>query len=97
MTKVTIATEKREVEELFGLVSAGRELDELHLSSRSFNCLVKAGITSISEILIMDKNELQLIQGITKENILEIVRKIKEYKLKHPEMDVDNSTEYDFD
>ena len=97
MTNGTIEMERKEAEELFGLVSAGKELEELNLSVRSYNCLVKAGITSIFDVLIMDKDELQSIKGMTDQTVLEVEHKIKHYKRKHPEMDLDLFIGDDFD
>ena len=85
MTNTSIDVEKKEAMELFGLVSAGSGLSELNLSVRSFNCLVKAGIVEVDELVFKSKEELSTIQGMNERTLEEIQQKVELFVKNHPE------------
>jgi DNA-directed RNA polymerase subunit alpha len=53
-------------------------LSSLELSARSHNCLEKAGIEYIGELLLMDKKELKEIKNLGKKSLDEIDEKLAE-------------------
>lgn len=85
MAYTTVDIEKKESMELFGLVPAGEGLNELNLSVRSYNCLVKAGIVNVDDLVYKSKEELSSIKGITKRSVDEIAHKIEQFVKAHPE------------
>ncbi len=55
-----------------------RKIDTLDLSARSFNCLDKAGIEYVGELLLMDKKDLKSIKNLGKKSLDEIEEKLSE-------------------
>lgn len=49
---------------------------DLNLSTRSFNCLYKAGIYRIEDLINLDLNQLQHVRNMGKKNLKEIVEKL---------------------
>lgn len=68
---------------------AGRDtstikIDELYLSLRSYNCLRRAGIDTIGELINKTEEELSKIRNLGRKSVKEIKEKLKDlgYKLK---------------
>lgn len=53
-------------------------LDTLNLSARSYNCLDRAGIKYVGELLLMDSDELKSIKNLGKKSLDEIQEKLSE-------------------
>ena len=53
-----------------------KKIDTLDLSARSFNCLDKAGIEYVGELLLMDKKDLKAIKNLGKKSLDEIEEKL---------------------
>ena len=68
---------KEEVEESVLEMS----VEDLELSARSSNCLKKAGIKTISELIKYSEPELMKIKNFGAKSAKEIIDKLKEYKL----------------
>jgi DNA-directed RNA polymerase subunit alpha len=54
-------------------------IDSLGLSARSFNCLDRASIKLIGEIVLMSTNDLKNVKNLGKKSYDEIVEKIQEF------------------
>jgi DNA-directed RNA polymerase subunit alpha len=59
----------------------GMEIDELELSARSSNCLKKAGIATVAELIAKNPDELVEIKNFGKRSADEINNKLKQYGL----------------
>ncbi len=55
-------------------------IDNLGLSARSYNCLNKAGIEYVGELLLMGENELKEIKNLGKKSLDEINEKLAELR-----------------
>ncbi len=55
-------------------------IDTLGLSARSYNCLNKAGIEYVGELLLMGENELKEIKNLGKKSLDEIDEKLAELR-----------------
>ncbi len=55
-------------------------IDSLGLSARSYNCLNKAGIEYIGELLLMGENELKEIKNLGKKSVDEINERLAELR-----------------
>lgn len=56
-------------------------IDDLEFSSRSLNCLKKAGIKTVSEIICHSEAELMKLKNFGSKSLTEIREKLAEYKL----------------
>ena len=74
----TINDEMKFADMLFGGEPAD-ELGELRLSPKTHKFLLKAGITTIDELLDLEVDEFKSIPNISKPMIREIVNKINRY------------------
>ncbi len=63
-------------------------IDDLELSARSMNCLKKAGIHSVSELVSKDMSELIQIKNFGKKSADEINDKLSQYNLSLKHMEV---------
>lgn len=68
------------------------ELDELELSVRSYNCLRRAGVNRVSDIIRMDYDQLTKLRNMGKKSHDEIIAVLKElgYTTSHLETSADN-------
>ncbi len=65
-----------------GVAGVGNlSVDDLELSARSLNCLKKANINTVSELVKKDLNDLYNIKNFGKKSAEEINAKLKEYDL----------------
>ena len=55
-----------------------QKIDTLNLSARSHNCLERAGIEYVGELVLMDDNELKNIKNLGKKSLEEIKEKLEE-------------------
>ena len=58
-----------------------KQIDELELSVRSYNCLKGANISTIGELLKYDKDSLMKIKNFGKKSLNEIAEKLSVYNL----------------
>jgi DNA-directed RNA polymerase subunit alpha len=56
-------------------------LESLGLSARSFNCLDKAGIKYVGELLLMDKKDLKNVKNLGKKSYDEIEERLEELQV----------------
>ena len=54
------------------------KIEELDFTVRSYNCLKKAGVNTISDLTSMTYNELLKIKNLGKKSLNKIINKIKE-------------------
>lgn len=66
-------------------------VERLELSSRTLNCLKRAGINKVGEILEMTKAELLRIRNFGEKSYTELMGRLREMNLLPPEMDVEAS------
>lgn len=71
----TTPVSEEESPELKLLIS---KVDSLNLSARSFNCLDRANIKYIGELVMMDENELKEVKNLGKKSFEEITQKLEE-------------------
>lgn len=57
-------------------------IDELELSVRSYNCLKRAGIHTITQLTDKTKGEIEKIRNLGKKSFKEIIKKIQDRNLK---------------
>ncbi len=57
------------------------KIDTLDLSARSYNCLEKAGIEYVGELVLMDKKDLKSIKNLGKKSLDEIEEKLSELNI----------------
>lgn len=57
----------------------GLKIDELDLTVRSYNCLKKAGIKTLGELVVLNVPELLKIKNFGRKSLTEIMAKLKEY------------------
>lgn len=57
-------------------------IDELELSVRSYNCLKRAGIQTITQLTDKTKSEIEKIRNLGKKSFKEIVKKIQDRNMK---------------
>ena len=67
------------VEESPDLKKLMTNIDSLGLSARSFNCLDRANIKLIGEIVLMSTNDLKNVKNLGKKSFDEIVEKVQEF------------------
>jgi len=67
------------VEESPELKKLTESIDTLGLSARSYNCLDRANIKYIGEIVLMSTNDLKNVKNLGKKSYDEIVEKLSEY------------------
>lgn len=57
------------------------KIEELDLSARSYNCLKRAGITTIGEIAERTEEDMQKIRNLGRKSLKEVEEKLKEHGL----------------
>lgn len=57
-------------------------IDELELSVRSYNCLKRAGIQTITQLTDKTKSEIEKIRNLGKKSFKEIIKKIQDRSMK---------------
>ncbi|MBA1438558.1 MAG: DNA-directed RNA polymerase subunit alpha [Epsilonproteobacteria bacterium] len=67
------------VEESPDLKKLTTNIDSLGLSARSFNCLDRANIKLVGEIVLMSTNDLKNVKNLGKKSYDEIVEKVQEF------------------
>ncbi len=58
-----------------------RSIDDLELSVRAYNCLKRAGINTVSDLVGKSENEMLKIRNLGKKSFKEVVDKVKEMDL----------------
>jgi len=66
-----------------------QKIDLLNLSARSHNCLERAGIEYIGELVLMDEDELKNIKNLGKKSLEEIKEKLEELGFTKENLDKD--------
>ncbi|RAP26463.1 DNA-directed RNA polymerase subunit alpha [Candidatus Marinamargulisbacteria bacterium SCGC AG-333-B06] len=74
-------SEERELEDLKVQTILNMSVDELELSARSSNCLKRAGIEKVEQLLQKDMSELVQIKNFGKKSADEINQRLKQYNL----------------
>ena len=62
-------------------------VERLYLSSRTLNCLKRAGIDRVGEVLQMNKNDLLKIRNFGEKSYVELYDKLRENDLLPPDLD----------
>ncbi|MDO5689676.1 MAG: DNA-directed RNA polymerase subunit alpha [Tissierellia bacterium] len=74
-----------EVEEVQDEVDMSKQLsiniEDMDLSLRSFNCLKRAGINTVGDLVERTASEMSKIKNFGKKSLSEVEQKLKEYKL----------------
>ncbi|MBI60193.1 DNA-directed RNA polymerase subunit alpha [bacterium] len=74
-------SEEKELEDLKVQTILNMSVDELELSARSSNCLKRAGIDKVEQLLEKDMSELVQIKNFGKKSADEINMRLKQYNL----------------
>ena len=69
----------------------GLTIEELDLSVRSFNCLKRAGINVVGELIEKTEDDLMKVRNLGKKSLEEITNKLAEYDLALREKEEDES------
>ena len=64
------------------LVNIFLSIDDLDLSVRAYNCLKRAGILTIRDLVEKSENEMMKIRNLGKKSLKEVIDKIKDMGLK---------------
>jgi len=56
-------------------------IDELELSVRAYNCLRRAGINNVQDLINKTENEMRKIRNLGKISLEEVMNKVKELGL----------------
>ncbi|MFA5407825.1 MAG: DNA-directed RNA polymerase subunit alpha C-terminal domain-containing protein, partial [Bacilli bacterium] len=56
-------------------------IEDLELSVRAYNCLRRAGITNVQELIKKTENEMRKIRNLGKISLEEVINKVKELDL----------------
>jgi len=56
-------------------------IEDLDLSMRSYNCLKRAGINTVSELLQRNEEEMIKVRNLGKKSLEEVVKKLSELGL----------------
>ena len=65
----------------FGIAKA-MSIDELELSVRSYNCLKRAGINTVSELTNKTSDEMMKVRNLGRKSLEEVLEKLKDLGLK---------------
>ena len=60
------------------------KIESLQFSKRTFNCLNRAGITTLGEILCLSEEDLLRIRNLGVQSLNEIIDTLKKYDLTLP-------------
>ena len=56
-------------------------IDELELSVRSYNCLKRAGINTVEELISKSPEDMMKVRNLGKKSLDEVLEKLKELNL----------------
>lgn len=60
------------------------KIEHLHFSKRTFNCLNRAGITTLAELLCLSEEDLLKIRNLGMNSLNEIIETLNKHDLKLP-------------
>jgi DNA-directed RNA polymerase subunit alpha len=94
---LSILTDLSDIADVTGIMNAKQEdsklkkletsIDDLDLSVRAYNCLKKAGITTLGDLTEKSESEMEKIRNLGKKSLKEVIEKIKDMGLKFREED----------
>lgn len=94
---LTILTDLSDIADTTGIMNAKQEdsklkkletsIDDLDLSVRAYNCLKKAGISTLGDLTEMSESEMEKIRNLGKKSLKEVIEKIKDMGLKFRDED----------
>jgi len=58
-----------------------KSIDDLDLSVRSYNCLKRAGISSVEELVKMTEEEMMKVRNLGRKSLEEVQQKLEELGL----------------
>ena len=62
-------------------------IEELELSVRSYNCLKRAGLTTLADIVEKRENEMMQVRNLGKKSLEEVINKVKDLGLEFKSVD----------
>ena len=87
-----VLTNLNEIDDTTGLMASKKEdpnqktletsIDDLDLSVRAYNCLKRAGILTLHDLVDKSENEMMKIRNLGKKSLKEVIDKIKDMGLK---------------
>ena len=87
-----VLTNLNEIADTTGLMASKKEdpnqktletsIDDLDLSVRAYNCLKRAGILTLHDLVDKSENEMMKIRNLGKKSLIEVIDKIKDMGLK---------------
>lgn len=63
----------------------GKQIEDLDLSVRSFNCLKRAGISTVGDLINKTPDEMMRVRNLGKKSLEEVIAKLAEYGLSFSE------------
>jgi len=88
MEHLEILTELSDIADVTGLMSQNAEdpkqkalettIDEMELSVRAYNCLKRANILTVQDLINKSENEMMKIRNLGKKSLKEVIEKVKE-------------------
>ena len=54
-----------------------RQIEELDLSVRSFNCLKRAGINTVQDLISKSEEEMMKVRNLGKKSLEEVIAKLR--------------------
>ena len=73
--------------------TASTSIEDMNLSVRSFNCLKRAGIQTVQQLIDKPRSEVEKIKNLGRKSLREIQKKLLEYGLTFKEESEDSSNE----
>ena len=71
--------------------TASTSIEDMNLSVRSFNCLKRAGIQTVQQLIDKPRSEVEKIKNLGRKSLREIQKKLLEYGLTFKEESEDSS------
>lgn len=94
---LNVVTQLSEIADMTGIMTAKQEdsklkkletsIDDLDFSVRAYNCLKRAGITTLGDLTEKSELEMMKIRNLGKKSLKEVIEKIKEMGLRFREDD----------
>ena len=78
-TEIMVVTDNKKNESVLGMT-----IEELDLSVRSFNCLKRAGINTVEDLITKSEEEMMKVRNLGRKSLEEVILKLKELGFDFP-------------
>lgn len=90
INEIKLMAEEKQKQEV---KTASTSIEDMNLSVRSFNCLKRAGIQTVQQLIDKPRSEVEKIKNLGRKSLREIQKKLLEYGLTFKEESEDSSNE----